>query len=512
MVGRRTQRQRRPLRGWLACCCLLVACAAAVVPAVAPARGDGTGRQARADRAHGGAPSFGAGQAARGRRGGGSGKGHGLGRAGGSGGGNPGHGHGGGGGHHHGDAPEPGGGSGSGGGRPTGAGGGHHGGGVEHGNGSHGKHGTRQGHAAAGVGAVTGSGSPSGSVGAGRRPSPIAGVVPAQPATPQPAGAEPVPVPAGTAPPAPGAPPASTPAGTPVPQLTPGLEDRLAGGGALPAPLPSLAASAARAVPTLVPGAAIGVFGSAVSPSTPPRPGAAAGGARRAGGGGGSAGAGAPWASRLVGSALAAVPRGVWIALAALGVISVLLVGTTTAAAVASRRRGRALEEAAALGVVDSLTGLLMRGALEQRLAAEVGRARRYDRPLSLVFFDVRGLKAVNDLHGHGAGDRLLREVGALLVSSSRDHDVCGRIGGDEFVVVLPEDDGAGAETFRDRVYAALPQARYNIGLRTNWDLTSGVATFPADGETPRELLDTADRRLYQHRGIEIDPPGAAPS
>ena len=209
-------------------------------------------------------------------------------------------------------------------------------------------------------------------------------------------------------------------------------------------------------------------------------------------------------------NALAAVPTGVWILLAALGGLALFFAGTTTAATIASRRRGRALSRVETRTVTDSLTGLLMRGALERRLAAEVGRARRYDRQVSVVFFDVRGLKRVNDVHGHGAGDRLLREVGALLIATSRDHDLCARMGGDECVVVLPEDGGPGAEAFRQRVYASLPAARARVGLTTDWDLTSGVATFPEDGETPGELLHTADRRLYRDRGIEIDPPAAS--
>ena len=209
----------------------------------------------------------------------------------------------------------------------------------------------------------------------------------------------------------------------------------------------------------------------------------------------------------IAGELLGGVPGIVWVALAGLGILTVLLAATTAAATAASRRRGRQLTQFESLAAIDALTGLLTRGALESRLAAEVGRARRHGRPLSVVFFDVRGLKAVNDLHGHGAGDRLLRAVGTLLTEISREHDVCGRIGGDECVVVLPEDGAAGAETFRDRVYARLPEVRAEVGLRTPWDLTAGVATFPQDGLAPRELLDAADRRLYQHRGIEIDAP-----
>ena len=292
---------------------------------------------------------------------------------------------------------------------------------------------------------------------------------------------------------------------TPSPRLGRRLE-RATQLPSLPGPtgLPT-AAAASRGLAGLSASSALGALLATPSgAATPVRPGALGAGHE-----GVHPGAALPSVHSPVADVLARVPGAVWILLAALGVLSGCLIGMTTAATVVSRRRGRQLAEAEALAVTDSLTGLLSRGALERRLAAEVARARRYNRPLSVVFFDVRGLKAVNDLHGHGAGDRLLREVGALLSASSREHDVVGRIGGDECVVVLPEDDGAGAAAFRDRVYASLPRARANVGLRTAWDLTSGAATFPQDGETPRELLDAADRRLYQDRGIEIDPPGA---
>jgi diguanylate cyclase (GGDEF)-like protein len=300
--------------------------------------------------------------------------------------------------------------------------------------------------------------------------------------------------------------PSTVPTATALPRLGPGVEDALASAGALSdarigrggvagvSPVSAGTLSALAAAPALAAGDG---FAALAAPITPAHPGTPAGGTRSR-------------VPTVLGDALAAVPTAVWVLLAALGGLALLFAATTTVATIASHRRGRALSQVEARAVTDSLTGLLVRGALEGRLAAEVGRARRHNRQVSVVFFDVRGLKRINDVHGHGAGDRLLREVGALLNTTSRDHDVCGRVGGDECVVVLPEDDGAGADAFRRRVYAALPQARANVGLATDWDLTSGVATFPRDGLTPGDLLATADRRLYHDRGIEIDPPASS--
>jgi diguanylate cyclase (GGDEF)-like protein len=297
------------------------------------------------------------------------------------------------------------------------------------------------------------------------------------------------------------------PANIQLPNLGLGVEDAFASGGA-----PVETRSGAR-------GAAVGLGTRQAAPAAGPRPPAVGGflavplltrerfapiaPARE-----GVHPAARPGPRLAVATALAAsVPGGVWFALAGLGTACLLFAGTTAAAVLAARRRGDQLSQFDSLALTDSLTGLLNRGALESRMTAEVERARRYGRPVSVVFFDVRGLKAVNDVHGHGAGDRVLKEVGSLLSRTSRGHDVCGRIGGDECVVVLPENDAVGAEAFLDRVYAGVPAARARLGLRTSWDLTGGVATFPQDGDTPRVLLDVADRRLYWHRGIEIDPP-----
>jgi len=155
----------------------------------------------------------------------------------------------------------------------------------------------------------------------------------------------------------------------------------------------------------------------------------------------------------------------------------------------------QALRREQRAAVTDSLTGLLNRRGLEDRLGEELARCRRNGHELSLVMIDCDGLKAVNDSGGHELGDAVLKRVGDCLREHKRMADVAARLGGDEFVVLLPE-TGAGdalgvAERFR-RELAAAPLA----GGRT---ITAalGVSSFPADGDSPAALLRVADRTLY---------------
>ena len=198
------------------------------------------------------------------------------------------------------------------------------------------------------------------------------------------------------------------------------------------------------------------------------------------------------------------IPTGVWIALGAL----LLLALAAGAAALRSRRQVRiqagevAVVTAAAL--TDPLTGVFNRRGFLEAAERELDRARRYGHPLALAFVDIRGLKAVNDTEGHLAGDRLLKRVTALLRESARTHDLVGRIGGDELAVLLAEQSSEGAAAMTQRVRAQIPADRAALGLMTAWDVTIGTSTFPEDGSTLDELLATADRRLYQQRGIDL--------
>jgi diguanylate cyclase (GGDEF)-like protein len=155
------------------------------------------------------------------------------------------------------------------------------------------------------------------------------------------------------------------------------------------------------------------------------------------------------------------------------------------------------LDDLRAQAYVDGLTGCFNRRAFDEHLRVECTRARRYDRPISLLLLDVDHFKWINDGHGHPAGDHALRRVGALLREAFRTTDRICRYGGDEFAVIFPETPRAEAarlaERMRERVAELFPDALLPRPLTASL----GVATLPDDGGGPDELLRAADQALY---------------
>lgn len=138
---------------------------------------------------------------------------------------------------------------------------------------------------------------------------------------------------------------------------------------------------------------------------------------------------------------------------------------------------------------VDALTSLLNRRALERDLRREAGRAARHHRRFSLMVIDLDGLKKVNDTQGHLAGDAHLKSMARALRNALRVGDSAYRIGGDEFVVLLPETDEGRAEAVAHRV-------RHEGGPAFSW----GSVTYPDDGDDLDSLVDLADQRLFDQR------------
>lgn len=159
------------------------------------------------------------------------------------------------------------------------------------------------------------------------------------------------------------------------------------------------------------------------------------------------------------------------------------------------RRAERELERQASH---DALTGLPNRHRLEQALQGAVDHATRTGDGLALLYIDLDGFKAVNDRGGHVAGDRLLREVAYRLQQGVRQGDFVARVGGDEFVALLPGcRDIAAASVVADglrvraqRLYS-LPDGIYRL------EASIGIACFPADGSDADALLAHADRAMY---------------
>jgi diguanylate cyclase (GGDEF)-like protein len=171
------------------------------------------------------------------------------------------------------------------------------------------------------------------------------------------------------------------------------------------------------------------------------------------------------------------------------------------------------------LATSDPLTGLFNRGYVEDRFTVELSRARRYGRPLTLAVIDADRFKALNDTHGHVAGDAVLRKFGALLRETFRQSDTAARYGGEEFVVVLPETDIEAAwrkvETLRELVDAT-PIAFARSGKNIRMTISAGLASFPQDGDETGVLFATADERMFrakrEGRNRVVASPEAIPS
>jgi diguanylate cyclase (GGDEF)-like protein len=157
-------------------------------------------------------------------------------------------------------------------------------------------------------------------------------------------------------------------------------------------------------------------------------------------------------------------------------------------------RAFRWTEEQASEARIDALTGLANRRALEEILAAEISRAHRFAHQLAVVLLDLDRFKEINDSFGHAAGDVMLRAVSRLLTSLARQGDTVARWGGEEFVVVLPETDLAGARRFAERLRRTI-EAHAVGEMRTS--ASCGVATMLPD-DTVEDLLGAADQALYQ--------------
>lgn len=162
--------------------------------------------------------------------------------------------------------------------------------------------------------------------------------------------------------------------------------------------------------------------------------------------------------------------------------------------------RARALEELAALATTDPLTGLANRRQLESVGRRAVREARRYGRPLAVVVGDVDHFKRVNDTYGHPAGDRVLQAVAGALRAEARGTDLVARLGGEEFVLLLPQTDADGAlglaERIRRRLEAAVIDGGPGAGqLRVT--LSLGVASLPVHGAELDALIAAADEALY---------------
>ena len=160
------------------------------------------------------------------------------------------------------------------------------------------------------------------------------------------------------------------------------------------------------------------------------------------------------------------------------------------------------------LSLTDALTGVGNRRMLDEVLAREVQRSRRHGDPLSLTILDIDHFKRVNDTWGHDTGDRVLRETGAVLKQTMRLSDIATRMGGEEFVLLLPATGLEEALVCAERLRRAM--AAHDFGLSSAVTASFGVATL-ATSEAGPALLARADSGLYQAKGQGRNRVMAAP-
>ena len=153
------------------------------------------------------------------------------------------------------------------------------------------------------------------------------------------------------------------------------------------------------------------------------------------------------------------------------------------------------------MAVIDGLTGLHNRRYLDSHLTTLFERARNRRRPLSLMITDIDRFKSVNDTWGHDVGDEVLREFAQRLRENVRGIDLACRMGGEEFVVVMPDTDAAVAEKVAERIRARIADAPFTIGPDGRTipvTVSVGVSTMMRDKDTAEAMLKRADLALYE--------------
>jgi diguanylate cyclase (GGDEF)-like protein len=191
-------------------------------------------------------------------------------------------------------------------------------------------------------------------------------------------------------------------------------------------------------------------------------------------------------ASLVVTRIISQIPTWVFWALAALGLIALAGFGLF----MRERSRRHSAEQEA---MADELTGISNRKAFDRRLDLEWRRAARYGRSLGLMVMDLDGFKQVNDLKGHAAGDRVLRDVAQALDARMRDTDLVARIGGDEFAVICPETGINELMTIRRQL-----SEQATSGLKDSVGLSIGVAEYVPGDEDATSILARADESMYR--------------
>ncbi len=173
------------------------------------------------------------------------------------------------------------------------------------------------------------------------------------------------------------------------------------------------------------------------------------------------------------------------------------LAATLAFAGAIALKNAELVERLQSAATTDQLTGLFNRRALQERLEAEISRSVRHQIRTTIVLLDLDRFKSINDTLGHAAGDRYLVLVSQLLRRQIRTLDVVGRLGGDEFLVILPMTNPKEAMGFVERLHRGFADLVVEYPEFGTGSVSIGVAEAPRDGLTPAAVLAAADAALY---------------
>ncbi len=163
--------------------------------------------------------------------------------------------------------------------------------------------------------------------------------------------------------------------------------------------------------------------------------------------------------------------------------------------------KAQLLEQIKDLAITDGLTNLLNHRFFHERLDEELNRAKRFQRALSLIIFDIDYFKNYNDYYGHLKGDLVLKKVAKTIENLVRKVDLAARYGGEEFTVVLPETEREEALNVGERIRKAIeftPFPGEEIQPKGKLTISGGVATYPRDARNKEELIEKADKAMYE--------------
>jgi diguanylate cyclase (GGDEF)-like protein len=176
-----------------------------------------------------------------------------------------------------------------------------------------------------------------------------------------------------------------------------------------------------------------------------------------------------------------------------------LLVYDVTDEAVSKQQSIEANEKLTQISRVDGLTGLFNRRYYDEMCASEFKRCRRMRTSASIMMIDVDHFKAINDGHGHPAGDKVIQEVSDIIQKSIRETDIAGRYGGEEFSVILPDTDLLSAQQVAERIRRLSSRREVNYeGETISFTVSIGICELASDMKSYSNWLERADQGLYK--------------